>query len=155
MDAAEIGQHDERRLKSWKEIATFLNCDERTAKRWETTRGLPVRRLQAGPRSGVFAYPSELQAWLREEDGQSPAPQPADAVQEPAAASTHGAAAVFARDRVHMTALALLLVIAAGATLLAVERFAPSRLRRIVPTQKRWRFTARDCRIGRRARPKA
>jgi tetratricopeptide (TPR) repeat protein len=65
-----IDQDDEAaelRLKSWKEIATFLGCDERTAKRWEATRGLPVRRLQLGPRSGVFAYRSEIQQWLRNE----------------------------------------------------------------------------------------
>src|ERR1039458_10199703 len=32
-----------RRLDSWKEIAAFLDCGERTVKRWETERGLPVR----------------------------------------------------------------------------------------------------------------
>ena len=35
--AARIG-----RLKSWKEIAGFFDADERTVKRWEVGRGLPV-----------------------------------------------------------------------------------------------------------------
>lgn len=54
----------DRRLKTWKEIASFFGCDERTVKRWEEARGLPVRRLPNGSRSAVFAYESELRAWL-------------------------------------------------------------------------------------------
>jgi tetratricopeptide (TPR) repeat protein len=53
---------DNRRLDSWKEIAAYLGHDERTAKRWEKTRGLPVRRLP-GVRSGVFTFTSEIDAW--------------------------------------------------------------------------------------------
>ena len=37
-----------KRLDSWKEIATFFGLDERTVKRWEKERGLPVYRV---PRS--------------------------------------------------------------------------------------------------------
>jgi tetratricopeptide (TPR) repeat protein len=54
----------ERALVSWKEIASFLNRGERTVKRWETERGLPVRRVPGGERGSVYAYPSELNAWL-------------------------------------------------------------------------------------------
>lgn len=53
-----------RRLSSWKEIAAYFGKDERTVKRWETTRGLPVRRVPRGTRSSVFAYQDELEAWL-------------------------------------------------------------------------------------------
>jgi Tfp pilus assembly protein PilF len=53
-----------RRLTTWKEIATFLGRDERTVKRWEGTRGLPVRRVPGSGRASVFAYAHELQAWL-------------------------------------------------------------------------------------------
>jgi hypothetical protein len=63
-----------RRLTSWKEIAAFLGRDERTAKRWEASRGLPVRRLPGSGRAAVFAYVHELQAWL---DGHA-APELAD-----------------------------------------------------------------------------
>ncbi len=53
-----------RALVSWKEIAAFLNRAERTVKRWERERGLPVHRVPGGERGSVFAYPSELNAWL-------------------------------------------------------------------------------------------
>lgn len=50
---------------SWKSIASHFDCDERTAKRWEQERGLPVHRAPGGKRSAVFAYTSELDSWLR------------------------------------------------------------------------------------------
>jgi tetratricopeptide (TPR) repeat protein len=52
-----------RRLDSWKEIAAFFARDERTVKRWEKERGLPIHRLPGGVRSPVFAYPEELLRW--------------------------------------------------------------------------------------------
>ena len=53
------------RLDSWKEIAAFFDRAERTVKRWETERGLPVHRVPGRGRSAVFAYSSELAAWLK------------------------------------------------------------------------------------------
>jgi tetratricopeptide (TPR) repeat protein len=53
-----------RTLNSWKEIAAYLGRDERTAKRWERTRGLPVRRLPGPGHVYVFAYVDEIKAWL-------------------------------------------------------------------------------------------
>jgi len=50
-------------LESWKEIAAHLQRDERTARRWEKTEGLPVHRHHHLSRSSVYAYPSELDAW--------------------------------------------------------------------------------------------
>ena len=52
-------------LVSWKEIAVFLNRAERTVKRWERERGLPVHRVPGGERGSVFAYPDELTDWLK------------------------------------------------------------------------------------------
>jgi tetratricopeptide (TPR) repeat protein len=54
---------ENRRIDSWKEIAAFFDRDERTVKRWEKERGLPVHRLP-GERGGVFAWSQELTAWL-------------------------------------------------------------------------------------------
>lgn len=69
------GEAQGRRLNTWKEIASYFGCDERTVKRWEASRGLPVRRLPNGSRSAVFAYEAELKAWLdkggRETESQS------------------------------------------------------------------------------------
>ena len=52
-------------LVSWKEIAAFLNRAERTVRRWERERGLPVHRVPGGDRGSVFAYADELAAWLK------------------------------------------------------------------------------------------
>jgi Tfp pilus assembly protein PilF len=54
------------RLDSWKEIAAYFGRDERTVKRWEKERALPIHRLQ-GTRSRVFAFADELSAWLKAE----------------------------------------------------------------------------------------
>ncbi|MBI3492872.1 MAG: helix-turn-helix domain-containing protein, partial [Acidobacteria bacterium] len=53
------------RLDSWKAISAYLNRDERTVRRWERERGLPIGRVPGGHGSSVFAYRSELDAWLR------------------------------------------------------------------------------------------
>src|SRR5262249_49261070 len=55
----------ERRLDSWKEIAAFFERDERTVRRWEKERGLPIHRIP-GNRGSVYAIPAELMAWLEE-----------------------------------------------------------------------------------------
>jgi tetratricopeptide (TPR) repeat protein len=52
------------RLDSWKAIAAYLGRGERTAKRWEVERALPVHRLPGGGRGSVFAIASELDEWL-------------------------------------------------------------------------------------------
>lgn len=56
-----------KRLDSWKEIAAFFGRAERTVKRWETERGLPVHRVPGSGRSAVFAYSEELAIWLKGE----------------------------------------------------------------------------------------
>ena len=56
---------NERRLESWGEIATYLRRDIRTVQRWEHDYGLPVRRLVIGKMGQVYAYRSELDAWVR------------------------------------------------------------------------------------------
>lgn len=52
-----------RRLETWKEIGSFLSRDARTVRRWESERGLPVRRVP-GAKSKVYAYAHELSDWL-------------------------------------------------------------------------------------------
>jgi len=56
-----------RRLESWKEVAAYFRRAERTVKRWEATRGLPIHRLPGAARSGVYAEIAELEAWRRSE----------------------------------------------------------------------------------------
>ena len=52
------------RLDSWKQIAAYLCRGERTVKRWETERGLPIHRLPGGGRGSVYAFTAELDEWL-------------------------------------------------------------------------------------------
>ncbi len=65
----EPGEHvaperaSDERLDSWKEIASHLDRDVRTAQRWEKTEGLPVHRHVHGQRGTVFAYRSEVDRW--------------------------------------------------------------------------------------------
>ena len=67
---------DNRRFNTRKEIAGFFGRDERTVKRWETERRLPVRRLPHGSRSTVYAYERDLEAWL--DGGGARGDEPAD-----------------------------------------------------------------------------
>ena len=65
----EAGNHpNEDPIESWKEIATYLKRDVRTAKRWEKSEGLPVHRQMHQARGSVFAYASELEAWKSSRD---------------------------------------------------------------------------------------
>jgi Tfp pilus assembly protein PilF len=58
----------DRRLNSWKAIGAFFDRDERTVRRWETERGLPVHRMPGAGRSSVYAYATELAEWLKTAD---------------------------------------------------------------------------------------
>lgn len=66
----------QERLDSWKGIAAYLRCDERTAQRWARERGLPVHRVPGSGRGRIFAYRAEIDAWLNQ--------QPGDETQAPA-----------------------------------------------------------------------
>ncbi|MBZ5563472.1 MAG: hypothetical protein LAP13_13760 [Acidobacteriia bacterium] len=52
------------RLSSWKEIAAYLDTSVRTVQRWEQTEGLPVHRHEHASVATVYAYASEVDAWL-------------------------------------------------------------------------------------------
>jgi tetratricopeptide (TPR) repeat protein len=60
----------DRRLRGWKEIGNWLGVDERTVKRWEQQRGLPVHRVPGEARAPVYAFAAELARWME-------APEPA------------------------------------------------------------------------------
>lgn len=113
------------RLDSWKEIASYVGRDVRTAIRWERERGLPVHRLPGGRRGMVFAYRAEIDRWLRnaaaaeEQPPGGPLPQEA----APGGDANGGRAAVSARPARRPVAVlggvlaaALLLVVGVGAS---------------------------------------
>ncbi len=62
------------RLESWKEIAANLGREVRTVQLWEKSEGLPVHRHQHSRQGSVYAFRSELDAWLaaRRETAESP-----------------------------------------------------------------------------------
>ncbi len=66
------------RLNSWKEIATYFDRDIRTVQLWEKREALPIHRHEHSTRSSVYAYPSELDTWLRtrRHERASAAPKP-------------------------------------------------------------------------------
>ena len=69
------------RLESWKEIAVYLDRDTSTVRRWEKSEGLPVHRHVHEKQATVYAYHSELDAWLesrRPKESWHPAPSKSD-----------------------------------------------------------------------------
>jgi len=56
----------ENLLASWKEIASYLDRDISTCRRWEKTHGLPVYRIDDKSKSSVFAYKDEIDKWLED-----------------------------------------------------------------------------------------
>lgn len=76
------------RLDGWKDIATHLGKSERTVKRWEADRGLPIHRVPGGGGASVYAHAGELDEWLRSSkasEGESPEfPEAAKHSAEPA-----------------------------------------------------------------------
>jgi hypothetical protein len=50
-------------LNSWKEIAAYVGCGVRTAQRWESELGMPVRRPRERVRSAVLGLKSEIDQW--------------------------------------------------------------------------------------------
>jgi tetratricopeptide (TPR) repeat protein len=56
---------DRELLESWKEIAAYLGKSVRSVQEWEKHEGLPVHRHQHEKRGTLYAYRSELDAWLR------------------------------------------------------------------------------------------
>ena len=65
MSPSESTPGPNRRLDTWKEIGAFFGRDERTVKRWELTRGLPVHRVPGAGRANVYANTDELAEWLK------------------------------------------------------------------------------------------
>src|SRR5262245_59868233 len=59
-------QRPDDRLGSWKAIAAYVKRDVTTVQRWEKREGMPVRRHQHDKRGSVYAFRSELDAWLNQ-----------------------------------------------------------------------------------------
>jgi Tol biopolymer transport system component len=118
--ADEPQRPNEGRLDSWKKIAVYLKRDVTTVQRWEKREGMPVHRQLHDKMGSVYAFRSELDAWMKsrseqnalggtEPTGDSPAIEP------PPAASR-------SRSRWALTAAAGVLVAIAVAAVIWFER---------------------------------
>ena len=58
------GATAEDRLDSWKAISAYLKRDVTTVQRWEKREGMPVHRHVHDKLGSVYAYRSELDAWM-------------------------------------------------------------------------------------------
>jgi TolB-like protein len=79
-------QSPEAPLDSWKEIASYVKRDVSTVQRWEKREGMPIHRHVHDKRGSIYAFGSELDAWLQsrklsleEEEEDHGAETPADA----------------------------------------------------------------------------
>jgi Tol biopolymer transport system component len=95
----------EDRLNSWKEIAAYLKCSERTVRRWEE-EGLPVRRHPHKTKAAIYAYKAEIDTWWC--DGRDRLKQIQDLQEQPRTV----APPCWTRPRTMLGAAVLLLVLA-------------------------------------------
>ena len=119
------GERENRRLDSWKEIAQFFGRDERTVRRWEERRGLPVRRVPGGGKTTVYAFVVDLETWLKQGGEAADSEEPSHTPAAEADRSTPGdrfflerirTAGATARWRVAPFVASLVIVAAAAAT---------------------------------------
>ena len=87
LDVRNAGAH---RLSGWQAIAGYFQRNPSTVRRWATEHGLPIHRpsgTAARKGAAVFAYPEELDDWLRRSnlnsDGSGPAIEAQQAVEPP------------------------------------------------------------------------
>jgi len=80
-------------LRGWKEIAARLGTSERTVRRWEVARGLPIHRVNGAARDAVFAWPAELTEWLSRKSISPKAPGPQEVTPEEADIPLRGVSA--------------------------------------------------------------
>jgi len=64
-DIPPMEKQPEKRLDSWKEIASYLNRDVTTVQRWEKREGMPIHRHIHDKRGSVYAIPEELDSWIQ------------------------------------------------------------------------------------------
>lgn len=83
--------HD-KKLVSWKEIASHLQREVRTVQRWEKTEGLPVKRHEHLKKSTVYAYAGELDVWFKRRQPKDDPVADAAFVPEPETADANSSA---------------------------------------------------------------
>lgn len=121
-------------LRSWKEIASYFGADERTVKRWEVTRGLPVYRVPGEARAPVYAFEAELSAWLRHSREAETPTGPADVRRADRSAAT--GSATWRRLALGLAVVLAVLAIVAGIGWQRVAREQQSTVDRIADVRQ-------------------
>ena len=112
-------------------MARFFERDERTVKRWEATRGLPIHRFPGEARSKIFADVLELEAWLNSASSVAdpdlpprlqvePAFTPLPVGMEGAASPAFASAAAFDRPKARGLSIPSMVAISAATVVLVV-----------------------------------
>ena len=83
---------NEGRLDSWKKIAVYLKRDVTTVQRWEKREGMPVHRQLHDKMGSVYAFRSELDAWMQSRSEHNSAGAAASAAGDSAASDSPSAA---------------------------------------------------------------
>nr|WP_136252050.1 hypothetical protein [Ningiella ruwaisensis] len=60
-----------KKLQSWKAIARYFDCSERTVRRWEANEGMPVHRHSHIRGARIAAYQHELDIWFESKSSKS------------------------------------------------------------------------------------
>jgi Tol biopolymer transport system component len=63
-DRGPLAKTLQERLDSWKAIAAYVKRDVTTVQRWERREGMPVHRHLHDKQGSVYAFCSELDAWM-------------------------------------------------------------------------------------------
>ena len=131
------GTRNHNILKSWKEIAAYLDVSVRTCLRYEAKYGLPVHRIDQTAKSGIFAYRDELDDWLSRK-GANGTLQEADKADEDEGseaelenrpngletpASARGISAAPKKRGIHAAALVIVIVAVAAAFIFLLHPF--------------------------------
>ena len=111
---------NEGRLDSWKKIAFYLKRDITTVQRWEKREEMPVHRHLHDKMGSVYAFQSELDAWMHGRSAQQPL-SAAEPNPEESAASPPKAGATF-RSSWRAVALAGALGTVAIGSIIGFER---------------------------------
>ena len=114
----------ERRLDSWKEIASYLNRDVTTVQRWEKREGMPVHRHLHDKRGSVYALTEELDGWIHSRRSPVGEPEEESEAETPPVVPSSQVVAATPRVRLWFALAAVLCICLAAALWIAFRHRA-------------------------------
>jgi TolB-like protein/Tfp pilus assembly protein PilF len=114
----------EKRLDSWKEIASYLNRDVTTVQRWEKREGMPVHRHLHDKRGSVYALTEELDGWIHSRRSPVGEPEEESEAETPPVVPSSQVVAATPRVRLWFALAAVLCICLAAALWIAFRHRA-------------------------------